>query len=64
MSSTEHITEHVTVILVLCLSSSEHVTIILLSCDSDELKCAMRFGIYLPPQSEKEKVPVLYWLSG
>ncbi|KAK2187641.1 hypothetical protein NP493_159g03026 [Ridgeia piscesae] len=31
---------------------------------SDELKCAMRFGIYLPPQSEKEKVPVLYWLSG
>lgn len=27
--------------------------------------CAMRFAIYLPPQaSEKNKVPVLYWLSG
>ena len=24
----------------------------------------MRFGIYLPPQSENEKVPVLVWLSG
>ncbi|MGL1956029.1 MAG: S-formylglutathione hydrolase [Colwellia sp.] len=27
--------------------------------------CAMRFAIYLPPQaSDKNKVPVLYWLSG
>jgi len=26
--------------------------------------CDMRFGIYLPPQAETQKVPVLYWLSG
>ena len=26
--------------------------------------CTMRFGVYLPPQAEAEKVPVLYWLSG
>lgn len=27
--------------------------------------CTMRFAIYLPPQaSDKNKVPVLYWLSG
>jgi S-formylglutathione hydrolase len=32
--------------------------------DSSELKCRMRFGVYLPPQVESEKVPVLYWLSG
>jgi S-formylglutathione hydrolase len=24
----------------------------------------MRFAIYLPPQAEQQKVPVLYWLSG
>ncbi len=24
----------------------------------------MRFGIYLPPQVERERCPVLYWLSG
>lgn len=28
------------------------------------LNCEMRFGIFLPPQAEKKKVPVLYWLSG
>ncbi|WP_370292364.1 S-formylglutathione hydrolase [Thalassolituus sp.] len=28
------------------------------------LNCDMRFGIFLPPQAEKKKVPVLYWLSG
>ncbi|TNC91611.1 MAG: S-formylglutathione hydrolase [Thalassolituus sp.] len=28
------------------------------------LNCEMRFGIFLPPQAEKTKVPVLYWLSG
>ncbi|WP_370315714.1 S-formylglutathione hydrolase [Thalassolituus sp.] len=28
------------------------------------LNCDMRFGIFLPPQAEKTKVPVLYWLSG
>ena len=32
--------------------------------ESSELKCRMRFGVYLPPQTESEKVPVLYWLSG
>ncbi|WP_394132291.1 S-formylglutathione hydrolase [Shewanella maritima] len=26
--------------------------------------CDMRFAIYLPPQAEKQNVPVLYWLSG
>ncbi len=26
--------------------------------------CEMRFAIYLPPQAEDNKVPVLYWLSG
>ncbi|WP_035387136.1 S-formylglutathione hydrolase [Ferrimonas senticii] len=28
------------------------------------LGCDMRFAIYLPPQAETSKVPVLYWLSG
>ncbi|XP_006123027.2 S-formylglutathione hydrolase isoform X1 [Pelodiscus sinensis] len=32
--------------------------------DSVELKCKMRFGIYLPPKAEIGKCPVLYWLSG
>ncbi|XP_048458492.1 S-formylglutathione hydrolase [Rhincodon typus] len=32
--------------------------------DSLELKCKMRFGIYLPPKAERVKCPVLYWLSG
>lgn len=31
---------------------------------SEVLKCAMKFGVYLPPQAESGKVPVLYWLSG
>ena len=26
--------------------------------------CEMTFGIFLPPQSRKRPVPVLYWLSG
>lgn len=26
--------------------------------------CAMRFGVFLPPQAERERVAVLYWLSG
>jgi S-formylglutathione hydrolase len=26
--------------------------------------CDMTFSIYLPPQAEEKKVPVLYWLSG
>ena len=28
------------------------------------LDCDMRFAIYLPPQAQHGKVPVLYWLSG
>ncbi|XP_046744010.1 S-formylglutathione hydrolase [Diprion similis] len=32
--------------------------------DSVELKCKMRFGVYLPPQTEQGPVPVIYWLSG
>jgi S-formylglutathione hydrolase len=32
---------------------------------SSSTKCNMRFGIFLPPQAnEKNKVPVVYWLSG
>eukprot|EP00106_Octopus_bimaculoides_P012463 XP_014779905.1 PREDICTED: S-formylglutathione hydrolase-like [Octopus bimaculoides] len=31
---------------------------------SSELKCEMKFGIYLPGKSEFGKLPVLYWLSG
>lgn len=31
---------------------------------SDVLKCMMKFAIYLPPQAETKKVPILYWLSG
>ena len=31
---------------------------------SVELKCKMRFAVYLPPQAESGKCPALYWLSG
>lgn len=31
---------------------------------SQALNCEMQFSIYLPPQAENKKVPVLYWLSG
>jgi len=32
---------------------------------SSSLNCDMRFAIYLPPErSDREKFPVLYWLSG
>ncbi|WP_257388326.1 S-formylglutathione hydrolase [Tahibacter caeni] len=31
---------------------------------SATLDCAMRFGIYLPPQARERACPVLYWLSG
>jgi S-formylglutathione hydrolase len=34
------------------------------SHESRETGCAMRFGVYLPPQAETRAVPVLYWLSG
>jgi S-formylglutathione hydrolase len=32
--------------------------------DSAETQCAMRFGVFLPPQAQTGPVPVLYWLSG
>ncbi|XP_028405447.1 S-formylglutathione hydrolase-like [Dendronephthya gigantea] len=31
---------------------------------SKELECQMNFAIYIPPQANAGKVPVLYWLSG
>lgn len=31
---------------------------------SNVLNCEMRYAIFLPPQAEQQKVPVLYWLSG
>lgn len=31
---------------------------------SEVLGCDMQFSIFLPPQAQSEKVPVLYWLSG
>ncbi|MFA5960883.1 MAG: S-formylglutathione hydrolase [Tatlockia sp.] len=31
---------------------------------SPTTKCTMRFGLFLPPQAQKHKVPVVYWLSG
>lgn len=31
---------------------------------SPMLGCTMRFAVYLPPQAEAQKLPVLYWLSG
>ena len=31
---------------------------------SEVLDCDMHFSVYVPPQVEERKVPVLYWLSG
>lgn len=31
---------------------------------SSMLGCEMRFGVYLPPQAQRDACPVLYWLSG
>src|SRR5690625_1149491 len=31
---------------------------------SNTLGCEVNFGIYLPPQADTQKCPVLYWLSG
>ena len=31
---------------------------------SEALNCEMNFSLYLPPQTEQQSVPVLYWLSG
>ncbi len=32
--------------------------------DAHETRCAMRFGVFLPPHAKSGRVPVLYWLSG
>ena len=32
--------------------------------ESKTLGCPMNIGVYLPPQAENGKLPVLYWLSG
>ncbi|GAA0537476.1 S-formylglutathione hydrolase [Rhizomicrobium palustre] len=32
--------------------------------ESKTLGCAMNFSVYLPPDAEKDRLPVLYWLSG
>jgi S-formylglutathione hydrolase len=34
------------------------------SHEARETGCVMRFGVFLPPQAEAQRVPVLYWLSG
>ncbi len=31
---------------------------------SSSLSCAMTFSLFLPPQAQEKKLPVLYWLSG
>lgn len=31
---------------------------------SDCCQCEMRFSVYLPPQANEARLPVLYWLSG
>lgn len=31
---------------------------------SESCNCKMTFSVFLPPQAETEKIPVLYWLSG
>jgi S-formylglutathione hydrolase len=32
--------------------------------EAKETACPMRFGLFLPPQAQAGRVPVLYWLSG
>ncbi|MEO8537541.1 MAG: alpha/beta hydrolase-fold protein, partial [Betaproteobacteria bacterium] len=43
-----------------CFDGMQHVY----SHASDETRCAMRFGLFLPPQARTGPVPALYWLSG
>lgn len=38
-----------------CLNSFEH--------DSQSCHCPMQFQVYFPPQTEKQKVPLLIWLG-
>jgi S-formylglutathione hydrolase len=35
-----------------------------LTHNATSTKCEMAFNLYLPPQAEKQKVPVLFYLSG
>jgi len=37
---------------------------IVFSHESEEVKCKMNVAVYLPPQADSQKVPVIYWLSG
>ena len=32
--------------------------------DATSTSCAMRFGVFLPPQAQRARCPVLYFLSG
>nr|ACQ58928.1 S-formylglutathione hydrolase [Anoplopoma fimbria] len=32
--------------------------------ESTELKCKMKFAVFVPPKAETDKCPVMYWLSG
>ncbi|XP_028428498.1 S-formylglutathione hydrolase, partial [Perca flavescens] len=32
--------------------------------ESTELRCKMKFAVYLPPRAETDPCPVMYWLSG
>ncbi|BES95340.1 Hypothetical protein NTJ_08149 [Nesidiocoris tenuis] len=34
------------------------------SHDSSVLGCTMKFAVYLPPNADSAKLPVIYWLSG
>ncbi|KAL5004240.1 hypothetical protein ScPMuIL_017696 [Solemya velum] len=34
------------------------------SHESSELKCTMKFAVFLPSKSNSHKVPAIYWLSG
>jgi S-formylglutathione hydrolase len=31
---------------------------------AETTRCTMRFGVFVPPQAQSTRVPVLYWLSG
>jgi len=31
---------------------------------AETTQCSMRFGVFMPPQAQSARVPVLYWLSG
>lgn len=32
--------------------------------EGEETNCSMKFAVYLPPQAETQKVPVIYCLAG